>query len=68
MAIGRLEYDNGLYRAKARNKSYQTKRESAADLIEQGERLAREAADEERRAAELDAEYGPEVKQPGDVK
>jgi hypothetical protein len=61
MTINEIEYASAMYRCRmpAPQKS---KRERAADLIDEGRRLALEALDEEDRELALDAEYGPKIK------
>jgi hypothetical protein len=60
MTMGPLNYSSPMHegRAKAREK---TKRERAADILNEGRRLEREALAEEQRDAALVAEYGPKV-------
>lgn len=56
MTIHYINYDSPAYRVRP-----MTKRERAAEAIEEGNRLLREIAEEEAREAALDAEYGPRL-------
>ena len=56
MTEPRLDYDSPMYKGREKQK---TKREQAADLINAGRKLARDALAEENREMELDREYGP---------
>jgi hypothetical protein len=58
MNFGPIEYDNPMYRARVGRAI----EKSAADLINQGRKLAREAREEARIESLLAAEYGPRVK------
>ena len=60
MGHERLEYTSPMYQARERKQK--TKREQAADLINEGRRLAREALDEENLEAAMVAEYGPRTR------
>jgi hypothetical protein len=71
MAYDQFEYENGLSKAaaEARQNRPKSKREQAADKFNEGRKLAREALEEENRAAEarrvevaMEAEYGPKLK------
>lgn len=66
-----MEYGNGLGRAaeQARKDRSKSKREQAADMFNAARKLAKEALEEENRAADakreeeaLAAEYGPRLK------
>lgn len=59
MAYDTLSYGAGLYGR--REKTYKSKRQQAADLINEGRKLAREALAEENLEQALDAEYGPKA-------
>lgn len=61
MNIRHLEYESPMYAGRAKQQQ-KTKREQAADLINAGRKLAREALDEENRDTALIAEYGPRIK------
>lgn len=53
-----LNYDSPMHKGRAKQK---TKREQAADHLNEGRRLAREALAEENAEAALTAEYGPVI-------
>lgn len=57
MNWGPIDYESPMYMAREKSK-----REQAADLINAGRKLAREALEEERIESLLAAEYGPRVK------
>jgi len=71
MAYSEFEYDNALGRAaaKARKERPKTKREQAADMFNAARKLAKEALEEENKAAEVARvekamveEYGPRLR------
>jgi hypothetical protein len=61
MADPRFAIDNPMYSGRAKRME-KSKREQAADLLNAGRKLAREALEEEAKEAALLTEYGPKVK------
>jgi len=56
-----MSYGKALGANTYRRPREKSKREQAADLLNAGRRLAREALAEEQRESALDAEYGPRL-------